>query len=321
MKQGVLVVNKDWKTTSFAVVARVKKILAIPKAGHLGTLDPMARGVLPIALGSATRLMDFMDTAIKIYDCSARLGLESDTMDIWGEVRDRAPALVSEDALRKALQKNSGLLSQLPPAFSARKKDGRRLYEYARAGQKVEGKKRTVYIQAQLTEYDPSDFAMQVVCSRGTYIRTLCASIGEDLHTGACMTGLTRVADGVFTLERALTIEELAHMDRDQIESRIVPIPDCLPDLGKARVRPEARRFFRNGVTLRPDQWTIEKAPTYATKDFYLPLDPKYRTTYRVSCEEEFLGLASASGEGSLRPIRIFNDPESEEEGKENLKV
>lgn len=209
---GVLLVDKPRGPTSFDVVARIRRALGERKVGHTGTLDPMATGLLPLCLGHGTRLVPFLTSMDKAYRATVRLGVATDTLDAEGrEVRRDPPdrvAAVDAAAFEGVLAGFRGRIVQRPPAFSAIKVDGERLYERARRGEAVEAPPRAVEIHAlTLVAAAPPEFTIEVRCSKGTYIRTLGADIGEALGLGAHLTALRRTATGPFTVEDALPLE------------------------------------------------------------------------------------------------------------------
>ena len=313
MKSGILNMYKPTDMTSFSMVAVVRGITR-EKAGHLGTLDPMAEGVLPVGIGGASRVMDYLDADIKEYRGTARIGLKTDTQDIWGTVIEDSPdASVSFDRLKDAAEALTGVISQVPPAYSAVKIDGKRLYAYARDGKvheiKSKIKSRKVFIEKlEIPELNGRDFSFVVRCTKGTYIRTICHDIGEILGCGAAMTSLVRTKSGIFTADSGMTPDMMRSMDRAQIEKRVVSTGDALVNLGKAALGAREEQMFRNGVTLRAYQWKALETPRYAEEEFPLPLREIFRKGYKVygPCER-FIGVGFAPGDGSLRPDKVFD--------------
>ncbi len=313
MKSGILNTYKPVNMTSFSMVAVIRGITR-EKAGHLGTLDPMAEGVLPVGIGGASRVMDYLDADIKEYRGTARLGLRTDTQDVWGTViEDSADISVEPDRLRDAAAAMTGVISQIPPAYSAVKIDGKRLYAYARDGRTHEIsskiKPRKAYIEKiDITELNGRDFSFVVRCTKGTYIRTICHDIGESLGCGAAMTSLVRTKSGIFTAESGITPDMMRSMDLSRIEERVISSGDALVFLGKATVGEREERMFRNGVTLRHYQWKAIQKPRYAEQEFPLPLRGIFRTGYRIyGPDGGFVGVGSARGDGTLSPDKIFD--------------
>ncbi len=191
--QGFLLIDKPQGLTSFAAVAAVKRLAGEKRVGHTGTLDPLATGVLPIFLGRATALSGILLEAQKQYTATVKLGITTDTCDITGTVLEEKSVSVTEDGLLSVLEKFKGEISQVPPVYSALKKDGVRLYELARRGEEVEIPPRRVTInELRLESFEGDTFKIFVSCSKGTYIRSLCRDIGEELGCGATMTALRR---------------------------------------------------------------------------------------------------------------------------------
>ncbi len=208
---GIFNINKPSGLTSHDVVARVRRISGQRKAGHAGTLDPLATGVLPVALGKATRLVEYLADADKAYRAVLMLGARSTTYDREGEVSHTPDAgMPSQEQVEQALGGFRGVISQLPPMHSAVKVGGKRLYELARAGIEVERSPRRVTItRLELEAYSPPSLQLFVECSKGTYIRSLAHDLGNTLGTGAYLESLVRTRHGPFTLEGAVTLQEL----------------------------------------------------------------------------------------------------------------
>lgn len=220
---GLLVLDKPEGKTSFQVVAEVRRHLRTRKAGHTGTLDPMATGVLPICVGEATKVVTFILDADKEYVADVRLGAATDSQDRTGKVVAQAPVPpLSPERLEEALAAFRGPIQQTPPMFSAVQVDGKRLYELARAGQEVERAARTVTVHAlELLSFQGPDLRLRVRCSKGTYVRTLAHDLGERLGCHAHLTALRRTETCGFTLDRAVTLDELRR-DPQAVASRLL---------------------------------------------------------------------------------------------------
>ena len=210
MPDGIIVINKPQDWTSMDVCAKLRGVFHEKRVGHAGTLDPMATGVLPVFVGQATKAVSFAEDGKKEYRASLRLGVVTDTQDIWGTVLREAPGSVSERELRAVLPRFTGEIEQVPPMYSAVKVQGKKLYELARRGVEVERKPRRITIyELELLERDETgDWGLRVVCSKGTYIRTLCHDIGAALACGGCMSALTRTMAAGFTLDEAVSIDD-----------------------------------------------------------------------------------------------------------------
>lgn len=255
---GVLVIDKPQGPTSFEVVRRVQSALALKRAGHTGTLDPMATGVLPVCLGEATKLAGLLTEGDKAYDAVVRLGLVTDTQDVTGTVLETHPVPpLSAEVLESALRGFRGTFSQVPPMYSAVKVKGKRLYERARAGESVERVPRQVTVHSLvLRDFSASECTLSVRCSKGFFVRTLAEELGRALGCGGALKSLRRTASGPFGLDRALplsTVEALGvsgPAGRAQLEARIIPMADALPELPAVRISERDVPRVLHGVPL-----------------------------------------------------------------------
>ncbi len=253
---GVLVIDKPSGPTSFDVVKRVRALLGVKKAGHTGTLDPMATGVLPICLGEATKVAGFILEGEKAYDAVVRLGVETDTLDADGRVVAEHPVPpLSRESLERVLDRFRGTFAQRPPMFSAVKVGGKRLYELARAGEEVPRQSREVTVhELLLRDFSSTELTLSVRCSKGFFVRVLAQDIGAALGSGAHLRALRRTKSGPFGLERALTLEQLeAHVGRGELSSvgrHLVTIEDALAELPELRVDAGGATHVSHGVPL-----------------------------------------------------------------------
>jgi tRNA pseudouridine55 synthase len=207
---GIVVVNKEKGFTSHDVVNVIRKTLGTRKVGHTGTLDPNAEGVLPICVGRSTKACDMLTFSDKEYVATVKLGISTDTYDIWGTVTKTSEVSVKSEELINAISAFTGEIEQMPPMYSAIKQNGKKLYELAREGIEVERKKRKITIyECELLSFKEDTFTIRVLCSKGTYIRSLCHDIGESLGCGAAMTSLVRTKSSVFDIENSLTLDEI----------------------------------------------------------------------------------------------------------------
>jgi tRNA pseudouridine55 synthase len=254
---GLLVMDKQGGPTSFEVVRKVRALTSAAKAGHTGTLDPMATGVLPVALGEATKLAGLLTEGDKAYDAVVRLGLETDTLDVTGTVKRTAevPPL-SEARLEAVLQPFRGSFLQTPPMVSAVKVRGRRLYTLARKGEEVERAARPVTVHALvLRDFSATDVTLSVRCSKGFFVRVLAEELGRALGCGGCLKGLRRTASGPFTLDRALTLERLEALVSGpeglaSVRARLVAPVDMLPQLPLYKVTAQDAAKVAHGLPL-----------------------------------------------------------------------
>ncbi len=259
MINGIINIYKEAGFTSHDVVAKLRGILRQKKIGHTGTLDPQATGVLPVCLGSGTKLCDMLTDKDKEYVAELLLGVVTDTQDVTGSVLCQNPVTVSEDEIRTAVSCFAGEYYQIPPMYSALKVNGKKLYELARAGKEVERAARAVRIdEIEILQISLPVVTMRVVCSKGTYIRTLCYDIGEKLACGGTMKSLKRTRVGSFLLKDAITlaeIEGLCHEER--LREVIRPVESCFKECSVLHVREEFRKLLDNGNFILPNQ-TIE---------------------------------------------------------------
>lgn len=256
MYNGILIIKKEQGYTSHDVVAKLRGILKQKKIGHTGTLDPDATGVLPVCLGSGTKLCDMLTDHSKEYVAEFLLGVTTDTQDITGTILTESPVEVSAEEAAKVVYEFVGDYEQIPPMYSALKVNGRKLCDLARAGQVIERKARSVKIGSiEILDSNLPRITLRVSCSKGTYIRTLGFDIGEKLGCGATMTRLVRTRVGTYTLRQAITLGEVQTLrDRELLEEKIIPVDTVFEHLQKGVILPEFRKFLENGNTLFPHQ-------------------------------------------------------------------
>ncbi len=247
---GVLNINKPAGMTSHDVVDAVRKILSMRRVGHTGTLDPQATGVLPLCVGRATRIAQYLTQADKEYAMTLRLGITTDTLDAAGKETARVEEIaVRREDLLAVLPRFVGEIQQVPPIFSAKKYRGERLYRLARRGEHVERQPVTVRMYAlELLEFAPPFVRLRATCSKGTYARSLCDDIGRALGCGGHLYELTRTRSGRFTLQAILTLTELEDRVREgRLSEVLISIADALAHLPAVRVAPEAGRLTLHG--------------------------------------------------------------------------
>ena len=245
---GVINIYKNTGMTSFDVVAMVRRVAKMKKVGHTGTLDPAACGVLPVCLGKATKIIDYIMENKKVYRVNLKLGMVTDTYDLEGEVlREKDASHITKDEILNCINSFVGTLDQVPPMYSALKQNGVRLYELARQGIEVhrEARKVTIYSIENIKIESNDNIQMDVCCSKGTYIRSLCYDIGEKLNVGATMTALERIQNGPFTKEEAINIEDLTE---EFLEKHIISIEKALDSFERITVNEKFGKLLRNGV-------------------------------------------------------------------------
>lgn len=248
---GVINVNKPKEMTSFDVVAILRKILNTKKVGHTGTLDPNATGVLPICIGKATKLVEYLTSDRKNYKAAVQLGITTDTQDISGNVIKSCSPCVSENELKAAISSFIGEIEQIPPMYSAVKIDGKKLYELAREGITVERKPRQITIhKIDFLVYNEksSVFEMEVDCSKGTYIRTLANDIGEKLGCGAAISELERLSSGNFNIGESYTLEEIKKKAEKEDYSFLIPLSEVMNEYGKIILAEKNSQRLQHGI-------------------------------------------------------------------------
>ena len=300
--EGILNINKPQNMTSHDVVSVMRRTLGIKKIGHTGTLDPMATGVLPICIGRSTRIMDYLDLDMKQYRCTMVLGVVTDTQDVWGQTLERFDtSQVDEEKVRAAFAGFHGVIDQKPPMYSALKVNGKKLYEYARAGIEVEVKTRKIFIKSlEIEEINLSaeekTVTFTVECSKGTYIRTICQDAGDFLGCGGTLKSLVRTRSGIFDIASAIDLESLKGWSLEKIELRLQQTFEPLVHFGKVVADQIAAVQFASGWHLPLDKCEIVKRPEYEDGSFCLPMREEYKKAYnvfgRIEGKEVFLGVA-----------------------------
>lgn len=288
---GIILLDKPNNMTSFSAVNRVRRLLSVKKAGHTGTLDPMATGVLPIALSNCTRFIDLLPVHDKGYVATARLGVTTDTLDSTGTVLSESKVKVTREQLESVLEKYTGEIEQIPPMYSAISKDGKRLYELARQGIEIEREARKITIYSLLLgSFDGDCFSISVECSAGTYIRSLIDDIGKDLGCGAIMTDLRRTSANGFSINNCVTLEELERAANDGTADKyITPIEKCFDTYSEIVVTEGQAKRFSNGGELSRDRLK----------------DNISDGIYRVySPDRLFLGLGEIEKDGEVLKVR-----------------
>ncbi len=247
---GILLIDKPSDWTSSDVVAKLRGVLHEKRIGHSGTLDPMATGLLVLFVGRATRACSFAEADDKEYHAALRLGLTTDTQDVTGRMlRESDASFVTEELLREALRRFEGEIGQIPPMYSAIKQGGKKLYEIARRGGEVERKPRPITVRRlALTGRDGEDWLLDIGCSKGTYVRTLCHDIGESLGCGGCMSALRRVRAGAFSVQEAHTLSSvIAAAAEGRAEELLLPLDGLFAAYPALTVGAEAERRIRCG--------------------------------------------------------------------------
>ena len=292
MYNGIINVYKEKGFTSHDVVAKLRGILKQKKIGHTGTLDPDAVGVLPVCLGSGTKLCDLLTDRSKEYEAVMLLGVTTDTEDTSGQIISENEVKVTEDAVRTAVKGFIGEYDQIPPMYSAIKVDGKKLYELAREGKVIERKARRVVITGiEIIDIDLPRVTMRINCGKGTYIRSLCRDIGEKLLCGACMEKLTRTRVGGFSLSEAKTlaeIEALAH--NNEVNDILYPVDEAFMEYPEIEVGGKRAVLVSNGnKILREANEPIGMVRVYFKEG-----------------KKSFAGVYEADTEGFYKPYKMF---------------
>lgn len=256
MKDGVLLINKPMGFTSFDVIAKLRGILKERKLGHGGTLDPNVTGVLPVFIGRATKAIDLISRQEKRYTACFKLGIKTDTQDIWGDVLEETAPERDIEKIREAVLSFKGESMQLPPMYSAIRVNGVRLYDLAREGKEIERDARKINVYDIIFEgktENEDEYKFSVLCSKGTYVRTICADIGEKLCCGAVMTSLVRTESMGFKIENCYTLEEVQKAaDEGRAAELVRPIEDLFSDLVPIFLNEKNTHLYKNGVGLDP---------------------------------------------------------------------
>lgn len=288
---GVLLLDKPAGLTSNHALQTARRLFDAAKAGHTGTLDPLASGLLPLCFGEATKVSQFLLGADKGYRARLRLGITTRTGDSTGEVLRERPVTVEPARLEAVLRAHTGRLQQVPPMYSALKRGGERLYTLARRGETVEREARTIYIaQLALREFTGTELELEVDCSKGTYVRSLAEDIGEALGCGAHLTALRRLRVGHLQLSQAMTLDALEALAADQaaLDACLTPLAEALAHLPQHRVSDAEAERLRHGQSLAAPEGAAEG----------------WLAVFSVRCE--FVGMVERVG-GQLLPRRLVS--------------
>ena len=255
MKSGIIIIDKEMGFTSFDVIAKLRGILQTRKLGHTGTLDPDATGVLPVCIGKGTKVCELLMDMTKTYETVMLLGQSTDTQDISGEVLASAPVEVTEDDVRSVIASMVGKQLQTPPMYSAKKINGKKLYELAREGVVVHREPSSIEIfSIEILWMELPRVGMRIHCSKGTYIRTICNDIGEKLGCHGCMEALRRTQVGPFTLDNAYSLRDVEEMMREEsVEDAIYSIDSLFPEYDEVHAKESAIKLLENGNGLDYD--------------------------------------------------------------------
>ncbi|MEQ0488115.1 tRNA pseudouridine(55) synthase TruB [Anaerococcus murdochii] len=290
MLKGILNVNKEKGISSARVVSLVRRALNMKKVGHTGTLDLEASGVLPIVIGKATRVSDYMMTKDKVYETELILGAKTDTLDAAGEIIEKSDKVVTKEEFLQAMKTFKGEIDQIPPMYSALKVNGKKLYDLAREGIEIERKKRKVNIyDIELLDFAFPKATIRVTCSKGTYIRTLVDDIGEKLGSLAYVNELARVRVGELDIKESIKSQDLLEIPKEDLINKLYPIDTALKDFDKVILD---RKYLDNLVNGQ-----------------IVEVDKNYGKIIRVYAGDDFIGLGnnfSQDGKNFLKMEKVF---------------
>lgn len=302
MINGILNVYKEKGYTSHDVVAKLRGILGQRKIGHTGTLDPDAEGVLPVCLGRATKVCDLLTDRDKTYVADLLLGVSTDTQDITGTViQEKSTAGLTENRVFKCIENYIGEYDQIPPMYSALKIGGKKLCDLAREGKTVERKSRRVLIKdITVLECRLPGVRMQVECSKGTYIRTLCHDIGQDLGTGGCMEHLLRTRAGAFRIEDSLRLDEIRRFTEEgRLSEILIPVDHVFSEYEALVVNSRYSALLYNGNPFRADALQEKCSPSDGARYRIYDEERRFAAIYTYRAEEN-----------KFRPEKMFLDPD-----------
>lgn len=286
---GIINVYKPLGISSFDVVRKVKKVCNTKKVGHTGTLDPLACGVLPICIGSATKAVDYIMNDYKVYVAELKLGIITDTYDREGKILEENEVDLSQDEVKEAILSFVGKIDQVPPMYSALKVNGQKLYKLARAGIEIERVARPIEIfDIEILELKLPVAKIRIKCSKGTYIRSLCYDIGQKLKCGAMMWSLEREATGTFVKENSIHLDKLTE---ENVEQYLITSEKVFEEYPFISISERVKKLLLNGVSM--------KDPEIFSKT-------QFDIIYRVYYEDEFLGIASKTSKG-FKLLKSFN--------------
>lgn len=297
MKNGIIIIDKEQGFTSFDVVAKLRGICGQKKIGHTGTLDPDATGVLPVCLGNATKVCDMLTDSDKTYQAVLLLGKETDTQDMTGTVLAEKPVTADEQMVSDVIRSFCGKQMQIPPMYSALKVNGQKLCDLARAGKTVERKARqiTVY-DIVICEMDLPRVTIEVHCSKGTYIRTLCHDIGQKLGCGGCMESLRRIRAAGFTIEQALTLSQVQQAKEEgRLEDLIRSVDTVFSEYPALMVKATAQQKLLNGNALCADDFVFVQEEAFVQPVRIYDSNSRFTAVYGFQKEK-----------GCFKPVKMF---------------
>jgi tRNA pseudouridine55 synthase len=286
---GVLLLDKPLGFSSNQALQKVKWLLQAAKAGHTGTLDPLATGLLPLCFGEATKFAHYLTDADKAYFATIKLGVTTNTGDAEGEILEIRPVKLDVAQFESTLISFKGEITQIPPMYSALKHEGKALYEYARAGVEVERKERRVHIYAiQLNSFNQDVAEVTVRCSKGTYIRTLAEDIGHLLGCGAHLIGLRRIETASYRIEQAITLERFESLTAEQRSEALLPLDSAIQHLPTVILNKDSAFYLQQGQAI----WQSGVIPQGLLRLY--------------TEQQQFLGLGELQSDGKIGPKRLI---------------
>ena len=308
---GIVIIDKPAGKTSHDIVSEVKKIMGAKKAGHTGTLDPMATGVLPICLNEATKLAQFLSGENKEYLATMLLGVRTDTLDTEGEITSQSDKFIPDEEIRATLKQMVGKIKQVPPAYSAVKHCGEPLYKYARKGIFLETAAREIEIYSLVVE-DISfpRVTIRIACSKGTYIRSVCSDFGDLLGCGACLCGLRRLRSGLFSTDMAISLENYERKEKKcELLAKMLPMTKSIPLLAGIEVEEDFANKLRDGMQPTVANMQLHVLPSLEAGDMIKFVS---RGGYLVAVAEMLAPVSKFSEfdgkHQAAKIVRVFNN-------------
>lgn len=292
---GVLNINKPKRVTSSQVVCKVKKLLNTGKVGHMGTLDPLASGVLPICVGRATRLFDYFLKKQKTYIANFTFGTQTDTLDLEGQVIKTSNNIPTKQQVEEAIKTFIGTTNQVPPMYSSKKIDGKKAYDLARNGTQINLKSCpiTIYEYKLLNQVDKNTFEFKITCSAGTYIRALARDLGEQLNSCATMTSLIRTKAGNFSLDNAINYDNLT---KETLISNLIPLNTVLADFEKIAIPEQDFQKLLNGLTININSLKLSNVNNDFNQNLQKDImageiSPSNQKYYAITMQSQIVGI------------------------------
>ncbi|HLA28496.1 MAG TPA: tRNA pseudouridine(55) synthase TruB [Syntrophales bacterium] len=306
---GIIIIDKPTGKTSHDVVMDIKRSLGLKKAGHTGTLDPLATGVLPVCVNEGTKLSQFFSSDIKEYRATMLLGVKTDTCDVEGKIIAEEKPCVCREDIEKALSFMVGSREQIPPLYSAVKYQGKPLYKWTRKGVAVPVLPRSIEIyKLMLEEIDLPYVTFNISCSKGTYIRSICLEVGEMLGCGACLSGLRRTKSGNYSEEAALSLAEKGEKDKkESLTAHIIPMVDALPDFPAIQVEKPLAEKLRQGYQPVVDSLLHYHIPFLAAGDMLRFVEGRRLVAIAKMLHPSDQMTALDGQEQAIRILRVFN--------------